>query len=109
MSSQAFEGKTALITGGSRGIGRATALRLAGEGARVAIGFARDDAAAQDVLSEVEAHGGLGCVVQGDVAVAEEAQAMAAETREAFGSIPPAPSLAATSAAPARPSASAAR
>ena len=87
MSSQAFDGKTALITGGSRGIGRATALRLAGEGARVAIGFARDDTAALDVLNEVEAHGGQGCVVQGDVAVAEEAQAMAAETREAFGPI----------------------
>ncbi|TMA14189.1 MAG: SDR family NAD(P)-dependent oxidoreductase, partial [Deltaproteobacteria bacterium] len=52
-----FEGKTALVTGGSRGIGRAVAVRLAQGGCAVAISYAGNDAAAQEAKAAVEAAG----------------------------------------------------
>ena len=86
-TSTEFSDKTALITGGSRGIGRATTLRLASEGARVAINFVSREAEARETLAEVEEAGGTGIVVQGDVSQPEEAEAMVATTREALGPI----------------------
>lgn len=53
-----LEGKTALVTGGSRGIGRAIALKLGAAGALVAVNYARDDATAEDAVTEIEAAGG---------------------------------------------------
>jgi NAD(P)-dependent dehydrogenase (short-subunit alcohol dehydrogenase family) len=62
-----LNGKIALVTGGSRGIGRAIALRLAKDGALVAVNFQKNAEAAAAVVSEIEAAGGEAFAVQGDV------------------------------------------
>lgn len=62
-----FEGLAALVTGGSRGIGRAAALQLAREGASVVVGYARAADAAQEVVDEIVAGGGTAHRCQADV------------------------------------------
>ena len=62
-----LDGKIALVTGGSRGIGRAIALRLAEEGAKVAINYAGNQTAAEEVKAIIEQHGGTAMIVQTDV------------------------------------------
>lgn len=66
MSSK-LSGKVALITGASRGIGRAIALRLAQDGAKVALNFSSNIAKAEEVKSAIEASGGEAMLIQGDV------------------------------------------
>lgn len=85
--SPAFEGRTAIVTGGSRGIGRAVALRLASEGARVAINYASREDDARATLAEIESSGGQGVLAPGDVSQPEEAAAIVAKAREAFGPV----------------------
>ena len=63
-----LSGKVAFVTGASRGIGRAIALRLAKDGAKVALNFASNSAKAEEVKAEIEASGGEAMLVQGDVA-----------------------------------------
>lgn len=82
-----LDGKTALITGASRGIGRAIAIRLASEGAAVAINYAGNAKAAEEVKSIIEAAGGKAMLVQADVSSAESVDAMIKEVVEAFGGI----------------------
>jgi len=65
--SKRLEGKVALVTGASRGIGAAVARRLAGEGAAVAVNYAGSKAAADAVVAEIEAAGGKALALQADV------------------------------------------
>ncbi|XOQ26723.1 MAG: 3-oxoacyl-[acyl-carrier-protein] reductase [Mitsuokella multacida] len=82
-----LDGKAALVTGASRGIGRAIALRLASEGAKVAINFAGNQKAAEEVKSEIEANGGEAILVQANVADPAAVEAMFAKVVEAFGTV----------------------
>lgn len=82
-----FAGRTALVTGGSRGIGRAVCVRLAEEGARVAVNYARDEAAARETERLVRAKGGDGAVLQADVSDPDAVAAMVGAAERALGPI----------------------
>lgn len=80
-------GKRALITGSSRGIGRGIALKLAEQGARVAVHYYRNEEAAQDTLARIRQHGSDGCVVQADVLNGEELGRLFERVQEEFGGL----------------------
>ncbi|MEK6284794.1 MAG: SDR family oxidoreductase [Acidobacteriota bacterium] len=82
-----LNGKHALITGGSRGIGRGIALKLAESGVKVAVHYYQNEAAARDTLAEVRTRGSDGVVVQADVMHPEEITSMVRKVKEAFGKI----------------------
>jgi 3-oxoacyl-[acyl-carrier protein] reductase len=82
-----FDGKTALVTGASRGIGRAIALRLASEGANVVVNYNANTSAANAVAKEIEALGRQACVVQADVAVPADVERLVQSVLEKFSRI----------------------
>lgn len=82
-----LDGKVALVTGASRGIGRAIAIRLASEGAKVAINFAGNQKAAEEVKSEIEKNGGEAILVKANVADSAAVEEMFAKVVEAFGTV----------------------
>lgn len=80
-------GQVALVTGSSRGIGRAIALKLAERGAKVVINYQSNAAAAQEVVAQIKGQGGEAIAVQGDVRSAQDAQRMADTAVETFGQL----------------------
>ncbi|MCL6429392.1 MAG: 3-oxoacyl-[acyl-carrier-protein] reductase [Anaerolineae bacterium] len=80
-------GKAAVVTGGSRGIGRAICLKLAALGAQVAVNYRADAAGAEEVVREIRAAGGRAEAVQGDVRIASDAEELIRRALEAFGRI----------------------
>lgn len=82
-----LQGKVALITGGGTGIGRSTALAFARAGMRVAIGYARSEAEAEQTAQEVAAAGGEAMLARADVADEAQVKAMAGAVLERWGGV----------------------
>ena len=82
-----FSGRAAIVTGATRGIGRAIALELARQGADVAFNYAKSAEAAESLKAEIEALGVRALAAQGDVANTEAAAEMVRQTKDAFGRI----------------------
>ena len=82
-----LEGKNAIVTGGSLGIGTAIALDLARNGANVAINYRRHDKEAKDVVAQIEKMGRKGLAVKADVSSFDDARKMVAEVKDNFGGI----------------------
>jgi len=80
-------GKSALVTGGSRGIGRAIALRLATQGADVAFSYRGNEAAANEVVAAIEGLGRRAVAVQADAADPDSAETVVKAALEAFGKV----------------------
>ena len=82
-----LEGKIALITGGSRGIGAAIAKRLAADGAKVAITYSKGADAAASVIKEIERDGGTAIAIQADATDADAGKAAVEKTVATFGKL----------------------
>jgi len=82
-----LRGKTAIVTGSSRGIGRAVALQLAGDGANVVVNYTRNRDLADALLEEIAAKGGKAISVKADVSVKSDVEALFQTAARAFGSL----------------------
>jgi 3-oxoacyl-[acyl-carrier protein] reductase len=82
-----FSGRAAIVTGATRGIGRAIAMELGRRGANVAFNYAKSAEAAETLRAEIEGMGVQALATQGDVAATEAAAEMVKQTKDAFGRI----------------------
>lgn len=87
MRDNELKGKTALVTGGSRGIGRATCLALAREGARVAVNYVSNAKAARETVADIERLGAEATMVEADVSDPDSVAAMVAAVESGFGPV----------------------
>ncbi len=82
-----LENKVALVTGGGRGVGAATAKLLAARGARVAVNYLSNAQAAEGVVTEIRATAGEACAIQADVRDAQQVARLVAEVSDTYGRI----------------------
>src|SRR6266571_3184381 len=82
-----LEGKVAVVTGASKGIGASIALHLAAEGAAVVVNYASSKAGADRVVAEITGNGGRALAVQADVRKAADIRRLFAEATEALGTL----------------------
>ena len=82
-----FEGKVAVVTGASRGIGRAIAQKLGAEGAKVVVNYASSPEAAEEVVQAIQAAGGQASAFQADVGQMGQAKALIGHAIEHFGDL----------------------
>jgi enoyl-[acyl-carrier protein] reductase III len=82
-----LQGKHALITGSSRGIGRGIALKLAAHGVNIAVHYHTQAEAANETLAQVKAYGAEGCLIQADVTRPEEISRMFDRVQQEFGTL----------------------
>jgi 3-oxoacyl-[acyl-carrier protein] reductase len=80
-----LDGKVALVTGGSRGIGKAICLMYAAEGACIAVNYTKGAAEAEAVVTDIQAMGGRAIAVQADVSQRAQVKKMVSTTLKAFG------------------------
>ncbi|MBC7332169.1 MAG: 3-oxoacyl-[acyl-carrier-protein] reductase [Synergistetes bacterium] len=80
-------GKTALVTGGSRGIGRAIAIELANRGAKVVVNYAKSEKLAQEVVDSILKNGGVAMAVKANVALEEDVAEMFKKVSSEFGGV----------------------
>lgn len=83
----AMQDQVAIITGSSRGIGKAAALALAAEGASVVVNYARSSTAADEVVAEINGAGGSAIALQADVSQEDQVDALIKATKDKFGRI----------------------
>src|SRR6201991_2764487 len=82
-----LNGKVAIVTGASKGIGAGIARHLAAEGAAVVVNYASSKAGADKVVAEITAKGGKAVAVQADLANPEHIRRLFAEAKKAFGAV----------------------
>lgn len=87
MTTQRLAGQVAIVTGASRGIGRAIALALSAEGAKVAVNYASSSGAADAVVAEIADGGGEAIALQADVSKADQVDALFAAVMEKWGRV----------------------
>ena len=86
-TSPSLQGSVALVTGASRGIGRAVAQALAAEGAQVVVNYARSSTAAEALVAQITADGGSATALQADVSKADQVDTLISTVLEKFGRI----------------------